>query len=168
MIPGQRKLQKNFSTKDSQEAFIAICPTETLYKEQFNAKVDRESAMPPFITIIGTLLEPETIIVDFENIMYKIHSISKAIDICIKAYHLFQMEYSPAACLMWQFISKKFYGLPDENVYPAVHMLIKTINGKLQMFLKKKKCLFLVNNFPLYFFFFFFFFLDAVAAEEQV
>lgn len=130
MSAGRPKSQKNFTTKDSQEAFIMECASQAVYKEVFNAKVSNESGMPPFITIIGSIWEPQEILVDFENITYKLNSLVKAIDVCMKAYHLFNIEYSPAARLMWQFINKYFYQLPGDTVYPAVHMLIKTINGK--------------------------------------
>lgn len=125
----KRKTQKNFSTKESRDSFIMVCETEALYKENYDAKVARESSVPPYITIIGSLLEPKTILCDFENIMYKMHSLPKAIDICFKAYHLFSMEYAPAARLMWQFINKYFYQLKDASPCPAVHMLIKAIKG---------------------------------------
>lgn len=134
MSPGQRKTQKNFSTKEAQDAFITICPSEAIYKEMYNAKVAKESGMPPYITIIGTMLEPKDIIIDFENVMYKMQSLSKAIDICMKVYHLFEIEYSPAARLMWQFINKKFYELPGDSVYPSVLMVIKNIDGKIITF----------------------------------
>lgn len=127
----KRKTQRNFSTKESRDGFIMVCETEALYKENYDAKVARESSVPPYITIVGSLLEPKTILVDFENIMYKMHSLPKAIDICFKAYHLFSMEYAPAARLMWQFINKQFYQLKDASPCPAVHMLIKTIKGNL-------------------------------------
>lgn len=134
-LTNKKKTQKNFSTKDSREAFIMVCETETLYKEYYDSKVKRESSVPPYITIVGTLLEPKTIICDFENIMYKFSSLPKAIDICFKAYHLFSIEYAPAARLMWQFINKQFYGLKDLSTYPAVHVLIKTIKGNLSDYL---------------------------------
>lgn len=134
-----KKPGKQFSTNDSRDAFIAVCETEALYKEHYDAKVSKELSVPPFITIIGTLFDPKTIFCDFDNIMYKFNSLPKAIDICFKAYYLFSMEYSPAARHMWQFLNQKFYGLKDASTYPAVHMLVKTINGKFtQNFFKYK------------------------------
>lgn len=85
--------------------------------------------MPPYMTIIGSLLDPKEVLCDFENITYKFNSLTKAIDVCFKAYQLFNLEYSPAARVMWQFINQYFYKIKDSNTYPAVHMLIKKING---------------------------------------
>lgn len=130
-MSNHRRGQRNFSTQESREAFIFVCETESLYKEHYHDKVAKESSVPPYITIIGTLLDPKTVLCDFENIMYKVYSLPKAIDICFKAYHLLSMEYSPAARLMWQFINKQFYGLKDAGTYPALHMLLKTIRGNL-------------------------------------
>lgn len=115
--------------KESRDAFIMVCPTETLYKEHNKSIVERESAVAPYISIIGDILYPAAIFVDVENITYKFESLAKAIDICMKTYHLFSMRYSPAARIMWQFINKQFYGLKDDETIPAVHMLLKSIKG---------------------------------------
>lgn len=126
-----KRTQRNFSKKDSQEAFIVVCETETIYQEYSNAKVTKDLSVPPYITIIGNLLEPKSVLCNFANITYKMYSLPRAIDICFKIYHLFSIKYSPAARLMWQFINKQFYGIKDANTYPAVHVLIKIINGNL-------------------------------------
>lgn len=123
--------QKNYSAKECQDAFIVICETEGSYKEFYDSKVSQESSVPPYISIIGTLLDQKTIIIDFENITFKMNSLPKAIDICFKTYHLFSIEYPPAAQLIWQLINLCFYNMKDEKTYPAVHMLTKMIKGIL-------------------------------------
>jgi len=100
-----------------------------LYKEHYDAKVARESSIPPYISLVADILDPTDIYVDFENIAYRMESLPRAIDICFKAYNLFQIQYSPAARLMWQFINAQFYQLKDISPQPAVHMLVKNIAG---------------------------------------
>lgn len=134
MMPCGKTAKKNqkFTIKDSQENFIAICQTEQSYKEAYDFKVKKNSSVPPFISIVGSLLQPKTILVDYDNIMYQMQSLPKAIDICLKVYHLFSIEYSPPARCMWQFVNLYFYQLPDTRSYPSVYMLIKAIKGILK------------------------------------
>lgn len=124
--------QKVFGTKESRDAFIVYCATEIAYKEHYNEKVKRESSVTPYISIIGSLTEPKQIMIDFENITYTVFTLEKAIDICFKAYYLFELEYPPACRHMWQFINKQFYGLKDSIINPATTMLLKSIRGKFQ------------------------------------
>lgn len=126
---GHRKTQKNFTAKDAQNAFLVICATEVMYKEMYDMKVKQQSSVPPCISIIGTMLDPKEVFIDFENVTYKVNTVAKAIDICFKAYHVFNFEYPPAARLTWQFINAYFFGIKDSNTYPAVHTVIKDIRG---------------------------------------
>lgn len=123
--PNKRKAYGNFTTKESQDAFIAVWETEDIYEKCYNVN----SSVPPYISIIGTMLNPTAIFCNIENIMYKMHSLPKAIDICFKAYHLFSLECSPAARIMWQFINIQFYHIKNNTTYPTVHLLLKTIKG---------------------------------------
>lgn len=125
-----KRKKKFFSTNEAREAFIVVYATETLYKEHFEAKIKKES-VPPYISIIGSLSNPEKIIGGFENIKYEFNSITRAIDICFKVYHTFNFAY-PNACLsMWQFINAHFYGLDDadETVNPATLLLVSNIKS---------------------------------------
>lgn len=72
----RRKTQKNFSTKESRDAFMVVCETEALYKEHYDGKVARESSVPPYISVVGTLLKPKIILCDFENMMYKFDNLT--------------------------------------------------------------------------------------------
>lgn len=127
----QRDRIKCFSTKDSRDAFIEVCSTDTEYKSHYNTKVNSNSSIPPYITIIGSLINPEYIMCDFENITYKMFTLKKkAIDICFKTYYLFSLRYPTACQHMWQFINQSFYSLKDDTVLnPATKMLLTAIKG---------------------------------------
>lgn len=93
--------------------------------------------MPPFISIVGSVSDPKNILenikCDFENIKFKFCSLAKAIDVAFKAYHLFNIEYAPAARHIWQFINLHFYKIKDaENAHPTVHVLLKKLKGNLE------------------------------------
>lgn len=129
-VHGQKR--QTYSTKDAQDAFITFCDTEEGYKENLDCKIQRESSVPPFITIIGSVFDPKTILCDFENITYKFSSLPKAIDVAFKTYHLFNLEYATAARHMWQFINNYFYKIKDtENAHPTIHVLLKKLQGNL-------------------------------------
>lgn len=123
-----------FSLKESRDAFVVICATEVEYKEYYDRKVGLQSAIPPYITIVGTLTQPISIMCDFENISHKFFSLPKAMDICFKAYHLFNLEYPDACGHMWRLIDKQFYGIGDANeMNPVSLMLLKDIEGNTCM-----------------------------------
>lgn len=125
------KIKKFYTVNESRESFIIICPTEVAYKEQYDARISKYSSIPPYISIIGTLTNPSTIMCDFENITYKFYSLTKAVDICFKAYWVFNMEYPEACAPMWQFINRQFYHLKykNEKQNPITEMLFKEIKG---------------------------------------
>lgn len=127
---GQKK-KRFYSNNESRDAFMVICKTEVEYKEHYDNKVTNESAVPPYISIIGSLQDPSAIMCDFENMNFKFFSLAKAIDICFKAYHLFNIVYPEACALMWQFLNRQFYELNDkeEKINPVTHMLLKDIKG---------------------------------------
>lgn len=107
-------IKKKFYTAiESWNAFVVVCRTEVEYKEMYDEKVKRESAIPPFISVIGSMDDPHYFMVDFENITYKLYSFAKAIDVCLKAYYIFNLAYPEACQHMWTFINRQFYQLAD-------------------------------------------------------
>lgn len=65
----------------------------------------------PFILICGTPCKPKDIIEFFDCIQFKLFSISSAIDVCFKIFHIFNLEYPPQSSTVWLFIQKYFYVL---------------------------------------------------------
>lgn len=130
-----------YSVNESQDSFILTCATETEYKQKYDEKVNTESSVAPFMTLIGTLENYRYIMVDFDNITYKFHSLAKAIDICFKAYHLFNIEYPEKCEAMWDLINREFYNLPctTTQTKPPTYMLLSEIKGlfkKYNQFIK--------------------------------
>lgn len=110
-----------------------LCTTEAEYKQMYDAKVDAESSVPPYISLIGSLYAPRYFMVDFENIAYKFFSFSKALDICFKAYYVFNLEHPEACESIWNFMNTQFYKLSSgsDKTKPATYALLNEIKCKL-------------------------------------
>lgn len=66
----------------------------------------------PFIAIVGASVENfNTCYVVIDNIKYKFDSIVKAFDVCFKAIHSLNTEYSYEAKGTWLFVQQALYGI---------------------------------------------------------
>lgn len=121
---------------------MVVCQTETEYKEMYDCKVKAESSVAPYISLIGSVLEPQYFMVDFENITYKLFKFSKALDICFKSYFVFNIVHPEACDSMWSFVNKQFYGMENgtNEAKPGTHSLVHEIQCKLTLFSKKIIC----------------------------
>lgn len=117
-----------YSIKDSQDSFMSVIATETEYKKMYDSKLLAESSIAPFISLIGSLEEPQSFTVNFENITYKFSNFSKAMDVCFKVYNLFDIAYPEACGANWDFINRQLYGLHDgKNAKPGIDSLLNEI-----------------------------------------
>ncbi|XP_036319129.1 uncharacterized protein LOC118733709 [Rhagoletis pomonella] len=117
-----------YSIKESLDSFMVVCATETEYKQMYDCKVQAESSIAPFISLIGTLDEPQSFMIDFDNIIYKVFNFAKAVDICFKAYNVFNMAYAEPCAAMWDFINRQFYQLTiNAKPKPGIEALLNEI-----------------------------------------
>lgn len=109
-----------------------ICQNETDYKQFYDNKVQMEGSVAPYISVIGSAQEPEYYLVDFDNIAYKCFQFSKALDICFKAYFVFNIAFPEACECIWNFINKQFFKLPTgaDKAKPALDALLHDIRCK--------------------------------------
>lgn len=107
------KKRKFYSMNESREAFMQICATEIEYRQMYDSKVKDQSCVAPFISLIGSLEAPNYFMVDFENISYKLFSFARAVDVCFKAYFVFNIAFPEACNAIWDFINQQFYHLTD-------------------------------------------------------
>lgn len=110
---------------------MVVCKTETEYKETYDSKVGAESSVAPYISLIGSVKEPQYFMVDFENITYKFFKFSKALDVCFKSYFVFNIKHPEACANMWDFVDKQFYKMAKvgNDSKPGTHSLIHEIEG---------------------------------------
>ncbi|XP_055632090.1 uncharacterized protein LOC129771953 [Toxorhynchites rutilus septentrionalis] len=126
--------KKFYSLRESRDAFLIKCTNETDLNEKVSIKLAKESSVSPYIFIVGSLNQAQAFIVNFENITYKFHSLTKAIDICFKAYTLFNIAYPEACSSVWDIINRVFYKLPDDNTNtkPSTYLLINEIRTAME------------------------------------
>lgn len=111
---------------------MAICATETEYKEKYDEKVNAEKFVAPFISVIGSLEDPKFFMVDFENMTFKVFDFVRALDICFKAYHVFNMAYPEPCEPLWDFVNQQFYGIDCQKgtTKPEIHALLNDVKCK--------------------------------------
>jgi hypothetical protein len=80
---GKRCIIKH-SISDSQQSFVLIAQTAVELEALLSSKKSNSNNIQPCMLIVGTICEPKTILVYFDNIRYKVFSIVRAIDICFK------------------------------------------------------------------------------------
>jgi len=80
----------------------------------------RGDPIQPFILIVGTIFNPKEILVYFDSIMHKVHSILRSIEVCYTIFHLFNLEYPCQSSIVWLFIQKYFFGVtsPYDTSHP--------------------------------------------------
>lgn len=130
---GKNNLVK-YSIKDSQNTFIVFCNTASQVEEFINNRTHLKSPIQPFIIIVGSPLHPKEILVYFDSIKYKVFTIIRAIDVCFKIIHLFNLEYPLESCAVWLFIQKFLYNIKTKydksipNLNQIIHDLENNYN----------------------------------------
>lgn len=123
--------KKFYSVQESRDAFMRVCATETDYKQIYASKVIAESSVAPYMSLIGTLKNPKAFMVDFENMSFKIFGFAKALDVCFKAFYVFNFAHPEACDAIWDFVNKLFYRLPGSDITkPATFVLLNDVKCK--------------------------------------
>lgn len=83
----------------------------------------------PLIVIVGQLLNPIEVYVYFMGIKYNVKRVVHALDVSLKIYKLFRIEYPVACTLVWTFIQKYLYKLitPTDKQHPSIEILMKQL-----------------------------------------
>lgn len=68
----------------------------------------------PFIFIVGSLFAQREILVYFDTIIYKVHSIIRSVEVCYKFFYVFNLEYPTQSYIVWLFIQNIFFGLKSK------------------------------------------------------
>lgn len=106
---GKKNLIK-YSIKDSQDSFIVFGESVDVMQQHLEQLRNRGDPIQPFILIVGTIFSHKEIIVYFDSILYKVHSILRSIEVCYKIFHLFNLEYPCQSSIVWLFFQNYFYG----------------------------------------------------------
>lgn len=120
------KCMIKFSIKDSQNSYVIVANTALELEEKLKARKSSNNPIQPCLLIVGTIINPSEIMVYFDELKYKFFSIVKAIDLCFKIYHVFNLEYPLESINVWLFIQRYFYNikLQCDKPYPIINQII--------------------------------------------
>ncbi|XP_022161028.1 uncharacterized protein LOC111027115 [Myzus persicae] len=105
---GKKNLIK-LSIKDSQESFMMFGESVEMMESHLENLKKQCKPIQPFILVVGTIFYIKEILVYFDSVKYKVHSIIRAIEVCYKIFQLFNLQYPPESLVVWLFIQKYFF-----------------------------------------------------------
>jgi len=125
---GKRCLQK-CSIKDSQNSLVMVANTVVELEENMKARKQKNIPIQPCMLIVGTIINPSQIIIYFDEIKYKFFSVIKAIDLCFKIYHVFNIEYPIESLNVWLFIQRYFFYIKSkfDKSCPIIQQIISEL-----------------------------------------
>jgi len=125
---GKKTIVK-YSIQDLQNSFMMIAPTAVEIEEMLKRKYNVGDTIQLCIIIVGTVCDPLEILVYFYGIKYKVFSPIKALDICFKIVHVFNIEYPIESVNVWLFVQKLFYNIVNkyDKSCPLVNQIINEI-----------------------------------------
>ncbi|XP_029342241.1 uncharacterized protein LOC107885144 [Acyrthosiphon pisum] len=126
-----RKCFHKFSIKDSQNTFMIVANTAIEVEEILKIRKNDKIPIQPCLLVVGTILKPSQIMVYFDESKYVFFSIIKALDMCFKIYHLFNIEYPIESISVWLFIQNFFYNikLPFDKPCPLIKQIISELKS---------------------------------------
>jgi len=127
--PNGRKCTVKYSIKDSQNSFLMVANTAVELEEMLKLKKSKNNPIQPCLLIVGTVVNPSQILVYFDEIKYTFFLIVKALDICIKIYHVFNIEYPIESLNVWLFLQRFFYNikLKSDKPSPLINQIISEL-----------------------------------------
>lgn len=124
-----KKSTIKYSIKDSQNSFIIVSPTAVELELILEKLKKQKKNIQPCILIVGSLLNPIQILIYFDDIKYKVFSAFKAVDICLKIFHVFNLEYPLQCNNVWLFLQIYYYEILTK--YDRSCSLIRQICSEL-------------------------------------
>jgi len=112
-----------YSIKDSQDSFIVF--KESLEAQQHHFEQLRNQGIPiqPFIVIVGTINVQKEILVYFNSVINKVHSVLRSIEVYFKIFQLFNLEYPSESSIVWLFIHKYFFCMYSRYDKPFLELV---------------------------------------------
>ncbi|XP_050057665.1 uncharacterized protein LOC114130112 [Aphis gossypii] len=124
-------------TKLEQASAVVVCITnindlKTTHEEKVNRAFNCGLTVQPYVVIVGNLEEINSTISYYtviNDIHYKLETPIKALDICFKSFHSFNLEYPQEAEQVWWFIQDYFFNINNNSKkkFISVQTLIKDL-----------------------------------------
>lgn len=97
------------SIADARKSFMRLVPTTNNLYVQIQSEIDNcysmKTTLQPFICIVGDDYITAKQFCDYYfNTYYKLPNIVKAVDVCFKIIHVFNLKYPMESVLVWTFI----------------------------------------------------------------
>lgn len=118
--------------KDSHELFLYINETMQALEEHMIFLKRRGEPIKPFILGLGLpkSLKVLTFYVYLDGQLIQFNSFCRALDICFKSYHLFNVEYPLPSQQFWTFIEEYLYDIKNKsNKSSKVSVLISELSN---------------------------------------
>lgn len=89
-------------------------------------------SLQPFVCIIGTSEKPEVFYIVVDEVMYKVESTIRCLELIFKMFHSLDIEY-PAECeSIWLFIQELVFEMKSSKKCPSATAVITDIRYHLQ------------------------------------
>lgn len=107
------------SIADARNSFLLLCANTSDLYTQIQNKVDsyyeKKQTLQPLICIIGDeYINSKEFFVYYFNTYYKFPNIVKAVDLCFKIFHVFNLKYPIESVLVWTFLQNYIYDIHTE------------------------------------------------------
>lgn len=109
---GNKNIQR-FTVKDSQESFLYVDLTIQGLEKHIESLLKRGESIQPFILAVGDSMfsSIEQCFVYLDGNLIAFDNFLRALDICFKSFHLFNLQYPKASDPFWTFIEAYFYDI---------------------------------------------------------
>lgn len=114
---GKKNLIK-YSIKYSQDSLIVFGESVEAMQNHFQSLRTQGNPIQSFVFIVGSIFEQREILVYFDTIIYKVHSVLRSVEVCYKIFHVFNLEYPTQSYIVWLFIQNLFFGLRSKFDQP--------------------------------------------------
>lgn len=122
-----------YSIKDSQDKVFTFVNSSVEIPDLAKKLLQEseEECLQPFIIIEGVfgIFKIKRTFVFLDNIVYETDSVLHALDICFKAFFVFDLKYPEQASLFWHFIQRFFFKIKTvyDKEYQRVNILINAL-----------------------------------------
>ncbi|XP_031353765.1 uncharacterized protein LOC116178415 [Photinus pyralis] len=122
-INGKKKITK-YTIRDSQQYFLYLGKSAQQVEQWIEHRKSKGTAIQPFLFAIAeSLKEIGEVFVYFDDVKFKFYNIIRAMDICFKIFHVFNLEYPNECHMFWTFIETYLYNVKSNKSYTKVYEL---------------------------------------------
>lgn len=133
VCPGKRRWKPSIlETRDSIAVLVKdLSELQATIAKLFNTWREHEIASAPFIVVHGEdLLHPTGFTVWNNVVSYKVPSFQKALDICLKIYKSYSLEFPRQAASVWHLLACYLYDYSPSSEQANIAALITAIRAK--------------------------------------